>query len=143
MDIFRVDKTAANKKTLEIFVNMILFFLNSTPLSEIDDLEMIVGQMSPLIFIGDEELALLGHKIYLLVITDPKSFKTSEYIRQMRVSFENNLTKEGQNIWDNENILKDYISILVKSVAYGREEVMEESLDLLEFMIAHTPRDLA
>ena len=131
METYRDDKTPTNKKMLEIFVNMIMFFLNSTPLSEIDDLEMIVGQISPLIFIGDDEIAALGHKIYLLVITDPKSFKTSEYIRQMRVSFENNLTKEGQNIWENENILKDYIYILVKGVAYGREEVMEESLDLL------------
>jgi hypothetical protein len=131
METYRGDKTPTNKKMLEIFVNMIMFFLNSTPLSEIDDLEMIVGQISPLIFIGDDEIAALGHKIYLLVITDPKSFKTSEYIRQMRVSFENNLTKEGQNIWENENILKDYIYILVKGVAYGREEVMEESLDLL------------
>jgi len=42
----------------------------------------------------------------------------------LRVSFENNLTRDGQNIWENENILKDYISILVKGVAYGREEVM-------------------
>ena len=143
MDIYKADKNASNKKMLQIFVNMITFFLNSTPLSEIDDLQIIVGQISPLIFIGDDDIAALGHKIYLLVITDPKSFKTSEYIRQLRVSFENNLTRDGQNIWENENILKDYISILVKGVAYGREEVMQESLDLLEFMVAHTSRELA
>lgn len=121
MEIYKNDKSLINKKILQIFVNMILFFLNSTPLSEIDDLEIIVGQISPLIFIGDDDLSALGHKIYLLVISDHKSFKTSEYIRQMRVSFENNMTKEGQNIWEHDSILKDYISILVKGVAYGRE----------------------
>lgn len=34
-------------------------------------------------------------------------------------------------VWTDPGILKDYISILVKGVAYGREEVMAESLHLL------------
>ena len=80
--------------------------------------------MSPLVFIGDRALSAVGHKIYMLVITDNKSDKTSEYIRQIRVSFENNV-KKGEYIWEDEDILKDYISILVKGVAYGKEEVME------------------
>ena len=35
------------------------------------------------------------------------------------------------------------MSVLVKGTAYGREEVMEESMGLLEFLINHTPRKLA
>ena len=98
---------------------MVMFFLNSAPLTEISDLDIIVGRMSPLIFIKDENLASIAHKIYMLVITDNKSEQTSDYIRQIRVSFENNV-KKGEIIWDDENIFKDYISILVKGMAYGR-----------------------
>jgi hypothetical protein len=131
-----------NQKTLITFVNMVIFFLNSTPIDEIDDLDIIIGQMSPLIFFKDETISTLGHKIYLLVISDHKSVKTSEYIRQMKTSFENNISNDSQNVWENEEVLKDYISSLVKGTAYGREEVMEESLEMLEFIIAHTPRPL-
>jgi len=35
---------------------MLVFFLNSTPLSEIDDLESIIGQMSPVVFFDNEKL---------------------------------------------------------------------------------------
>ena len=52
---------------------MVMFFLNSAPLTEISDLDIIVGRMSPLIFIKDENLASIAHKIYMLVITDNKS----------------------------------------------------------------------
>lgn len=31
---------------------------------------------------------------------------------------------------------------MVKGIAYGKEEVMEESLDMIEFLIKHTPRAL-
>lgn len=66
---------------------MLLFFLNSTPLIEIEDLDTIIGQISPLIFFNDSQLRGLGHRIFLLLIADHKSPKTSEYIRQMIVSF--------------------------------------------------------
>ena len=99
---------------------MLVFFLNSTPLADIDDLEIIIGQISPLIFLQNETLSTLGHKIFMLVISDPKNLKTYEYIRQIRVSFENNSSKDSLLIWSNENIFKDYISILVKGTAYGR-----------------------
>lgn len=121
---------------------MVIFFLNSTPLEEINDLDIIIGQICPLIFFKDDELSALGHKIYLLVITDCKSYKTAEYIKQMTVSFENKLTSDDQHIWDNEEVLKDYVAILVKGIAYGKEEVMEESLDMIEFLIRRTPRKL-
>lgn len=107
---------------------MVFFFLNSTPLSEIEDLDIIIGQICPLIFLNDEDLGILGHKIYLLVITDSKSYKTAEYIKQMTVSFENKIAGDDQHIWQNEEIFYDYITILVKGIAYGKEEVMEESL---------------
>ncbi len=134
---------AEDKKILQIFVNMVYFFLTSTPLSEIEDLDIIIGQICPIIFLNDDELGVLGHKIYLLVITDSKSHKTAEYIKQMTVSFENKLERDDQHIWENEEILYDYISILVKGIAYGKEEVMEESLEMVDFMIKHTPRALA
>jgi hypothetical protein len=63
-------------------------------------LDIIIGQISPLVFLGDKKLSALGHKIYLLVISDCKSFRTSEYIRQMVVSFENKITTKDQIIWD-------------------------------------------
>ena len=121
---------------------MVVFFLNATPLSDIDDLEIILGKVAPLVFFEDSDFSTLGHKIYMLVIVDNKNEKTSEYIRQMRNSFDNHLTKESQYIWEDETILKDYVSLLVKGLAYGREEVMEESLEMLEFLMAHTPRVL-
>ena len=70
-----------------------MFFLNSTPLQDIQDLDIIVGRMSPLIFMGEPGLSAVGHRIYLLVITDNKSFQTSEYVRQIRVSFENKVAE--------------------------------------------------
>jgi hypothetical protein len=121
---------------------MLLFFLNSTQISEIDDLESIIGQLSPLIFLENPTLRALGHKIFLLLISDNKSQKTSFYIRQMVVSLENNLTSESQVIWEDEVTFKDYVNMLVKGIAYGREDIMEESLDMFEFIMSHTPKEL-
>ena len=78
---------------------MLLFFLNSTQISEIEELESIIGQLSPLIFFQNPTLRSLGHKIFLLLISDNKSQKTSFYIRQMVVSLENNITSQSQIIW--------------------------------------------
>lgn len=75
--MFQSDKSEHNKKTLEIFINMVMFFLNSTPIASIDDLDIILGRMSPLIFIGDSTLSGFGHKINMLVISDNKNEKTS------------------------------------------------------------------
>lgn len=33
---------------------MVLYFLNSTPLENINDLDIIIGQICPLIFLGDD-----------------------------------------------------------------------------------------
>ena len=78
---------------------MVLFFLNSSSLSEIEDLDIIIGQIAPLIFFEDDKLGALGHKIYLLVINDCRDFKTADYIRQMTVTFENNLVNKDQFVW--------------------------------------------
>lgn len=32
---------------------MVFFFLNSSSIEEIEDLDIIIGQISPLIFLGD------------------------------------------------------------------------------------------
>lgn len=32
--------------------------------------------------------------------------------------------------------------MMVKGIAYGRDDVMEESLDMFEFIMAHTPKEL-
>lgn len=58
------------------------------------------------------------------------------------VSFQNNLSREQQVIWNNEIVFKDYVTILVKGMAYGKDDVMDESLDMLEFIMNHTPRQL-
>jgi len=39
----------------------------------------------------------------------------------MVVSFENKLTTKDQIIWDDFDTLNDYINILVKGIAYGKE----------------------
>jgi hypothetical protein len=51
-----------------------------------EELESTIGQLSPLVFFEDELLKSLGHKIFLLLISDNKSAKTTYYIRQMVVS---------------------------------------------------------
>lgn len=98
--LYSNSKDASKRKTLEIFINMLLFFLNSSQISEMEDIESIIGQLSPLVFFDDSGLKSLGHKIYLLLLSDNKNQNTPSYIRQMVVSLENNLTKEGQIIWD-------------------------------------------
>ena len=74
------------------------------------------------------------------MISDNKNIQTSEYIRQMVVSLGNKLTKENELIWQDETIFKDYVLTMVKGIAYGKEEVMEESLEMIKFMMKHTPR---
>lgn len=71
---------------------MMLFFLNSTQVSEMEELESVIGQLAPLVFFQDAGLRSLGHKIFLLLISDGRSQRTAPFIRQMVVSLENNLT---------------------------------------------------
>ena len=73
-----------------------------------------------MIFFEDKVLQNLGHKIFLLLISDNKSSRTGPYIRQMIVSLENNLSSEDQLIWQDEIIVKDYVNMLVKGIAYGK-----------------------
>ena len=98
--------------------------------------------MAPIIFFDDEKLKELGHKIYLLLISDNRNNRTPFYMKQMIVSFQNNIVKENHIIWNNQIIFKDYVNTLVKGMAYGKEDVMDESLDMVEFIMNHTPRKL-
>jgi hypothetical protein len=45
-------------------------------------------------------------------------------------------------IWEDEVIFKDYVTTLVKCIAYGNSDTMEESLEMVEFIMQHTPREL-
>ena len=38
--------------------------------------------------------------------------------------------------------MKDYISTLVKGLAYGNNEIMEDSLEMLKFMIKSTDNEI-
>lgn len=53
IDVFRESKQLKDKNILKTFVNMVFFFLNSSSIEEIEDLDIIIGQISPLIFLGD------------------------------------------------------------------------------------------
>jgi hypothetical protein len=130
------------RPTLLVFVNMLLFFLNSTPLSEIEDLDTLIGQLSPLVFLADPELQRIGHRIYLLLVADHRNQRTAEYLRQMVVSFENKAAEGKKTVWEDEAVLHDYVQMLVKGIAYGTVEVMEDSLDMTEFLLAHTTPQL-
>ena len=57
--------------------------------------------MAPIIFFDDEKLKELGHKIYLLLISDNRNNRTPFYMKQMIVSFQNNIVKENHIIWNN------------------------------------------
>lgn len=109
------------KKTLKIFINMLLFFMNSINISEMNDLDTLIGQLSPIIFFEDEELQGYGHKIYLILLSDNKNQRTVDYIKQIVVSLENQITPNNQVIWTNEVTFKDYVTVLVKGIAYGKE----------------------
>ena len=45
-------------------------------------------------------------------------------------------------MWSKEETLVNYVNVLVKGVAYSKEQVMEQSLNMLEFLLSHSSRDL-
>jgi hypothetical protein len=54
------------------------------------------------------------------MISNPKESKTALYLKQIIVSLENNANNRNTNvIWEDKNIAKNNISILVKCIAYG------------------------
>lgn len=77
-------------KIVEKLFEMILFFLNSISLGEIESLEQLIGVVSPFIFKGTKLISENAHKIFLILISDPKGPQTGLYYRQLIVSLENN-----------------------------------------------------
>lgn len=82
---------------IEKLFEMVLFFLNSISLSEIESLESLIGEVAPFIFKGTEKVTDYGHKIFLILISDPKGSQTGLYYKQLIVTLENN--KSHEKIW--------------------------------------------
>ena len=100
---------------------MLSFFLQAIELKEIESLEELIGEISPFIFTGDDLIKRNAHRIFMILISDHKAPQTGLYYRQMIVSLENQSIKvgEGACIWSEEEIIKEFISVLVKGLAYG------------------------
>lgn len=73
---------------------MLVFFLNSISLSEIDSLDQLIGEITPYIFKGTGKIKHHAHRIFMILISDNKSRQTGLYYRQMIVSLENNKSSE-------------------------------------------------
>lgn len=43
-------------------------------------------------------------------------------------------------IWEEKEIATNYITILVKCIAYGNSETMEEALEMTRFLMKYTKR---
>lgn len=60
----------------------------------------------------------------------------------MIVSMENNANSRNVTIiWDDKETATNYISILVKCIAYGNTETMEEALEMMRFLMRFTKRE--
>lgn len=56
---------------------------------------------------------------------------------------ENNANSRNINvIWDEKETANNYIVILVKCVAYGNSETMEEALEMMKFLMRFTKREI-
>lgn len=59
----------------------------------------------------------------------------------MIVSMENNANNRSISIiWDEKETATNYIQILVKCIAYGNSETMEEGLEMMKFLMRYTKR---
>lgn len=59
----------------------------------------------------------------------------------MIVSMENNAKSRNITvIWEEKEIATNYITILVKCIAYGNSETMEEALEMTRFLMKYTKR---
>lgn len=129
---YRNKKSELNKQlyygAIGKMLEMLVFFLNSIELAEIESLDELIGEISPHIFDGTDQIKANSHRIFMLLISDTKAAKTGSYYKQMIVSLENQ-NSEAENkdfvIWNEELILKDYINILVKGLVYGNTENIE------------------
>lgn len=112
-------------------LDMLVFFLNSIDLEEIDSLDELIGEIAPHIFDEATNIRSNAHKIFMLLISNHKDQKTGSYYKQMIVSLENQGSELGHKnfvIWDDEVTLRDYVSILVKGLVYGNNENITENI---------------
>jgi hypothetical protein len=59
----------------------------------------------------------------------------------MIVSMENNAVSRNVTvIWDEPTTASNYIQILVKCIAYGNSETMEEGLEMMKFLMKYAKR---
>ena len=87
-----------SEKVIEKLFDMVLFFLNSISLEEVESLEELIGEVAPFVFKGNDNIKSNAHKIFLILISDPKASQTSLYYRQLVTALENN--KKNQYIWN-------------------------------------------
>ena len=67
-------------------LEMLVFFLNSIELAEIESLDELIGEISPHIFDGTDQIKANSHRIFMLLISDTKAAKTGSYYKQRIVS---------------------------------------------------------
>lgn len=77
---------------------MVFYFLGSTPLEEIEDLENLIADITGLLKRGSN-ISQVIHKIFLILVSDDASDRTVTYYKQLIVSMENNLS--DMVIWSN------------------------------------------
>jgi len=124
-------------------LNVVFFFLSSIEIGEIEELEILLGEITPLLFTKEHLISESVHKIFEILISDPKQPKTALYIKQMIVSMENNAGSRNITIiWDEKETATNYIQILVKCIAYGNSETMEEALEMMKFLMKFTKREI-
>jgi len=64
-------------------------------------LEILLGEITPLLFVKSLQINESVHKIFEILISNPKEEKTKLYIKQMIVSIENNALERGVSIiWE-------------------------------------------
>jgi len=61
----------------------------------------LLGEITPLLFVKSLQINESVHKIFEILISNPKEEKTKLYIKQMIVSIENNALERGVSIiWE-------------------------------------------
>ena len=93
--------------SIDQLLGMMVFFLQSIDLKEIDSLEELIGEISSYIFAPVEAVKRNSHKLFMILISDNKNTQTGVYYRQMMVSLENQnaeMAKKGgkDKIWHEE-----------------------------------------
>lgn len=93
INYLRVYKNKKGELSREVYtgviarlLDMLVFFLNSIDLEEIDSLDELIGEIAPHIFDEAINIRSNAHKIFMLLISNHKDQKTGSYYKQMIVS---------------------------------------------------------